>query len=462
MFQRNPELRCYIGASGQNYKAKFKMEDIKKWALKACELLKKKPIDQAEVAILGGDSTDVEIEKNKIFASSVYSNQTISIIAFVKGGMGKYSTTIYNEKDIEKAVEIVSSIALNAHPDADFKSLPFSSKYTKVENLFDHGIVSIENKKIFQWATNTIEEAINAEPDILISGTIVSASSDLFLANTNGVEVGGKTTHVSMSLFGVLRYGEDTGSAFDFDEARILKDFSPSGLGREVAKKARRQLGAKKCKGGKLSLVLGPLASASLFGVLAGACNAEDVQRKRSFLCDMKGKQIASKVLTINDDPLIAGGLNSNFFDGEGTAHKRILLLENGILKTYLYNSYTAGKSGEENTGHATFGGGILPTNLIPRLGNRSSREIISEIKEGIYIDNTSIHPEMASGDFSQPIDFGFKIENGRLAYPLKETMIGGNFLELLRNIEEISSDYRAEPGTIMPTIKVREIMVSG
>ncbi len=226
--------------------------------------------------------------------------------------------------------------------------------------------------------------------------------------------------------------------------------------------KARRQLGARKCKGGKLPLVLGPLTSESLLGTLASACNAEDVQRKRSFLCGMKGKQIASKVLTINDDPLIPGGLHSGSFDGEGTAHKRVLLLENGVLKTYLHNSYTAGKSGEENTAHATFGGGISATNLVPQLGKRSSKEIISEIKEGIYIDSTSIHPDTASGDFSQPIDFGFKIENGEITYPLKETMIGGNFLELLRNIEEISSDYRTEPGTIMPTIKVREILVSG
>jgi PmbA protein len=136
--------------------------------------------------------------------------------------------------------------------------------------------------------------------------------------------------------------------------------------------------------------------------------------------------------------------------------------LEKGVLKTYLHNSYTSGKSGEENTGHATFGGGISATNLIPQLGKRTAKQIISEIKEGIYIDNTSIRPDTASGDFSQPIDFGFKIENGQIAYPLKETIIGGNFLELLKNIEEISSDYRAEPGSIMPTIKVKEIIVSG
>lgn len=440
----------------------MKDKDIEKWVLKACELLKKKPVDQAEVAVFGGDDIEVEIEKNKISSSAMHSNKTISIVAFSKGGRGRYSTTIYNKEDIEKAVDIVSSITVNTHPDPDFRTLPFPSKYPKVENLFDEKLVSLEKKQIFLWATNAIEEALDIEPNIIISGEVTLSLGEGFLANTNDIKIGNKTTHLSMSLFGVLRHGNDTGSGFDFDEASILKDFTPLGLGVEVAKKAREQLGARKCKGGKFPVVLGPLTSASLFGTLAFACNAENVQRKRSFLCDMKDKQIASKILTITDDPLIPGGISSGSFDGEGTAHKKVLLLENGILKTYLHNSYTAGKSGEENTGHATFGGGISPTNLIPRLGSRASKEIIGDIKEGIYIDNASIHPDAASGDFSQPIDFGFKIENGQIAYPLKETMFGGNFLELLKNIEEISSDYRAEPGSVMPTIKVREMMVSG
>jgi PmbA protein len=436
--------------------------NIEKWALKACELLKKKPIDQAEVVVFGGSSIGVEIEKNEIFSSEMHSQQGISLIAFVKGGRGKYSTTIYDEKDIDKVVEKVTSISRSAHPDPDFKTLPFPAEYKKVKNLFDEGLVSLDKKQIFEWATNAIKEAIDVEPRIFLSGGVNSTLGESFLANTNGVRAFGKTTNVSISLFGVVRSGTDTGSAFDFDEARMLKDFSPSSLGKKVANEAKKQLGAKRCRSGKLPVVFGPLASLSLLDTLASACNAEDIQRKRSFLCDMKGKKIASEILSITDDPLIQAGLQSSPFDGEGAAHKKILLIDGGVLKTYLHSSYTAGKSGEENTAHATFGGGISHTNLVLQLGNRIAQKIIGDIKEGVYIDNMSVHPDSTSGDFSQPIDFGFKIESGKIAYPLKETMIGGNFLELLQNIEEISSDYRAEPGNIMPTIKVREMQVIG
>lgn len=439
-----------------------KVKNIERWALKACELLKKSAVDQAEVVVFGGSNIGVEIEKNKVFSSEMHSQQGISLIAFVKGGRGKYSTTIYDEKDIETAVEKVTSISRSAHPDPDFKTLPFPAEYQKIRNLFDKNLVSLNKKQIFEWATNAIEEAIDVEPRIFLSGEINCTLEESFLANTNGVRAFGKTTDISMSLFGVLRSGTDTGSAFDFDEARMLKDFSPSGLGKKVTNEAKRQLGAKRCRSGRLPVVFGPLASMSLLGTLASACNAEDIQRKRSFLCDMKGKKIASKILSITDDPLIQAGLQSSSFDGEGAVHKKILLIDEGVLKTYLHNSYTAGKSGEENTAHATFGGGISPTNLVPKLGSRIAQKIIEDVKEGVYIDNMSIHPDSTSGDFSQPIDFGFKIENGQIVYPLKETMLGGNFLELLQNIEEISSDYRAEPGSIMPTIKVGEILISG
>jgi len=438
------------------------LNSIGKYALKARDLLKKKALDQAEVIVFESRDIHIKIEKNRIFSSNLRSTRSISIRAFLKGGMGRYSTTVGRDKDIEEAVERVSLITRSVQSDPDFRSLPYPSEMRKIENLFDPEIASIEKDKIFSWATCAIEEALNRDPNIMLSGSVASSSAGYFLANTNGVEAGEKSTHISMHLFGVIRRKGETGSGFDFDEAVMLKDFSPGGLGGRVANKAIKQLGARRINGGRLPVIFGPLASEVVLGFLAGACNAEDVQRRRSFLCGMKGKKIASEVLTLFDDPLIPAGLNSSAFDGEGTPHKKITILEKGVLKTYLHNSYTSHKSGEENTAHATFGGGISPTNLIPELGKRTEEEIIKEVKEGIYIDSTSFSPDPVSGDFSQVIDFGFKIENGRLSFPLKDVMIGGNFLQLLRDIEEVSSDYREEPGSIMPTLKVREISVSG
>ncbi|MDD5454354.1 MAG: hypothetical protein PHW62_02495, partial [Candidatus Ratteibacteria bacterium] len=166
------------------------MKDIEKWAIKACELLKKKPIDQAEVFIVSGSITDVEIEKNKISSSAMHSNTTISMLAFCRGGRGKYSTTVDSEGDIEKAVNIVSAIAASAHPDPDFKTLPFPSKYPKAADLFDEKIASLEREKLFKWITGALEEALIEEPDIIMSGGVSLSSGQGFLTNTNLVAAG--------------------------------------------------------------------------------------------------------------------------------------------------------------------------------------------------------------------------------------------------------------------------------
>jgi len=151
----------------------------------------------------------------------------------------------------------------------------------------------------------------------------------------------------------------------------------------------------------------------------------------------------------------------SSPFDGEGFPHKPLVVVENGILKSYLHNSYTANKAKEPNTGHSTRGG-ISPTNIRPKLGDKTSEQIINQTKEGLYINMGSISPNPVTGEISATVDFGFKIENGELAYPVKNTMIGVNMLELLKNIDAISSDYREEPGTIMPTVRAQNIKVAG
>ena len=125
-------------------------------------------------------------------------------------------------------------------------------------------------------------------------------------------------------------------------------------------------------------------------------------------------------------------------------------------------NCYTAHKAGEANTGHGSRWGNVAPTTVIPGLGTSTADEIISDTKEGIYVNMGSIFPHPVNGEISATIDFGYKIENGKLAYPLKNTMLGINIFDLLDNLDAISSDYREEPGMIMPTIRVQDVKVAG
>jgi PmbA protein len=218
-----------------------------------------------------------------------------------------------------------------------------------------------------------------------------------------------------------------------------------------------------------MDLVLGPLASHFLlsYGVCAGL-NAESVQRDRSCFAQKRGTKIAPDFLTLADDSLVPGGIRSRASDAEGTPSRKLVLIRNGVLETYLHNAYTANKSGEENTGHADFHGirrspSISPTNVIPTLGDRTAEEILRDTERGIYVDMGFLFPNPATGDISGSVDFGFRIEGGEKIHPVKNTMIGTNIFEVLSRIDAISSDYRQnDPGSILPTIRIRDIQVAG
>ena len=143
------------------------------------------------------------------------------------------------------------------------------------------------------------------------------------------------------------------------------------------------------------------------------------------------------------------------------------VLIDRGVLTTYLHNSYTANKAGVPNTANARRHGyhgsvGIGFGNAQVDLGTRTEAELIAEIDEGIYIAWGGLQPEQASGDISATVDFGFKIEKGELAYPISTTMIGSDAFEMLGKISAISSDYREEPGSIVPSLRIDDIQVAG
>ena len=196
------------------------------------------------------------------------------------------------------------------------------------------------------------------------------------------------------------------------------------------------------------------MASGSLGGSLCWAANAESIQRKRSWAVGKRGERVASAVVSLRDEPLIPRGLGSAPFDGEGFPHRPLEVVREGVLLTYFHNSYTANKAHEPNTGHAS-NGGIAPTNIIPALGKKTAAEIIKETDSGIYVNMGGVSPNYVNGEISSVVDFGFKIERGELAYPVQNTMIAMNILDLLKNVDAISSDYREEPGAIMPTVRV-------
>jgi len=428
----------------------------------ACEVAKSEGAEWVQVTASESLDIFVELAKSSLKAASAAAGQGLSIRAFVKGGLGSVSTEALNERACRKAAKEAAQMASAAEPDPDFVALPSPEDAEEVEGLFDDRIAGLPSEKLVEVAGRNIEGAESVFGEVILSGGVGLHSAHSALANSAGVRRERKSTFLGASTFAVVKQGSDVGSFYDFDYGRRLEDVALEELGAKATRQALTFLGARHPQTRRMALVLGPLASFSLLRTLAYSASAEGIQRKRSFLTDMRGKQIVSEHLTIIDDGFIPRGLYSGTYDGEGALRRRVKIIDKGVFADLLHNSYTAGKAGEPNNGHGTSGGGISATNLRPELGKMSAEDIIKDTEEGLYINMGGLGPNPASGDVSASVDFGFKIENGRLVFPVINAMVGGHIFEILKKIDAVSSDYREEPGNIMPTIRIQDVQVVG
>jgi PmbA protein len=409
-----------------------------------------------------GRDISVTIEKTGIKTADAGQGEDLAIRVFVRGGMGYAAVSGRDPADIAEAVERAVALAKEATPDPDFKRLPAPDPAPQVEGLFDDRVAGMGVADVVRIAAANLEAAKALEPDVNLSGNVGLSVGEGALASSTGIALAVRGTDVGASIDALVKRGSDVGFFYDFDFGRFLADCRLEDVGTSAVLSARRFLGAKRIKSGRMTLVLGPLASYGFLGGVVGAANAESIQRGRSYLCDRFGEVIGSPHLTLVDDGLIPRGLHSGAHDGEGTRRRRLTVIDRGRLVSLLHNSYTAGKACTESTGHGTHSGGIGPTNLRPALGERPAAEILREVREGIYLESGELRADPASGDISASIDFGFLIRDGQLIHPVESAMIGGNIFDLLAHLDAVSSDAREEPGALMPTVRIQDVQIAG
>lgn len=240
----------------------------------------------------------------------------------------------------------------------------------------------------------------------------------------------------------------------------------PKKVGEEAARRTLRKLGAKTVKTCEAPVVFDPDAARAILGMLAGCIMGSSIWRKSSYLLGREGTEIASSMVNVVDDPLIPRAPGSRPYDGEGLASRKNVVVENGVLRTYLCDSYSARKLGRESTGNAARGGsaGVAcsTTNFVLQPGTDSNEAIVKGTKQGLYVtEMMGFGFNAVTGDFSRGAG-GFWIENGELAYPVSEVTISLNVDELWKRIDAIGSDLDLRTATAAPTIRVSRMTIAG
>jgi PmbA protein len=219
-------------------------------------------------------------------------------------------------------------------------------------------------------------------------------------------------------------------------------------------------------KTAKGPIVFDPMVANSILEHIFEGVNGDSVYRGASFLAGKLGEKIAGPNVTIIDDGTMVGGFGTSPFDGEGVPTRRTVVVENGVLKSYILNTYTAKKLGLKTTGNASRGlagtPGIGPGNYFLQPGTKTREQIIAEIPEGLYVTEFLGHgANLVTGDYSRGAS-GLWISGGQLAYPVEEITVAGNLKEMFFNISEIASDLEFRGSVASPTIRIDGLMVGG
>jgi PmbA protein len=254
---------------------------------------------------------------------------------------------------------------------------------------------------------------------------------------------------------------------YHFTARRHLAELDPPAeVGREAARRTLRKLGARSVATCEVPVVFDPDAARSILGLLAGCVMGSSIWRKSSYLVGREGTRVASDLVSVVDDPLIARAPGSRPFDGEGLASRKNVVVERGVLRTYLCDSYSARKLGRESTASAARGGGagVGPgtSNFVLQPGTDSNRAIVEGTRRGLYVtEMMGFGFNAVTGDFSRGAA-GFWIEGGELAYPVSEVTISLNVDELWQSIDAVGSDLDMRTSTASPTIRVAKMTVAG
>lgn len=290
------------------------------------------------------------------------------------------------------------------------------------------------------------------------------------IASSLGVEAAHRSTICSASAFALAADGDETRTGYGFSVGRSLADLDLETIPRDAADRACRLLGARKPPSRRLAVVLDPLVTRSVLGVLAAALNGEAVLKGRSMFAERLGEQVAAPSVVLVDDPTDPRALGATPHDAEGVATRPVHLIDGGVLQGFLQNVWTARRAGLTTTGSAVRGGfkstpgvGARALRLAP--GTRSPDAVIGDVREGLYVQSVSgLHSgtNPVSGDFSVGAD-GLMIRDGALAEPVHELTIASTLPRMLLDLAEVADDLTFLPGSAAGvTVLVADMTMSG
>jgi PmbA protein len=426
---------------------------------------------QGDVVMVEGDSFFVTVRLGEVEKISQAQEKRLGLRLFSGNSSASASTSDISREAIERLVDDTINMARATAQDP-FSGLPDASLLARDlpdMDLFDDAARSVSVDEKIAIALAAEKTAMEFDPRITNSegaefsnqtGRVIYASSQGFCGEYHGSTFGHSVAPVASQNGSMQRdYWYSSNRKF----ARLD---SPQSVGKKAAERVLRRLGARKIKTCEVPIVFDPDMAASLLRNLSSALSGYSLYKGASFLNGQLGNRIASELTTVWDDGTIPGALGSKPFDSEGLPITRKAVVENGVLLSYLLDTYSAKKLSMASTGNASRSigepPGVAPTNFYLAPGPHTPDAVIGSVKQGLYLTETiGFGVNLVTGDYSRGAA-GIWIENGELTFPVEEVTIAGNLKDMFQNIEMVGNDLEMRGRLAAPTLKISQMTVAG
>lgn len=437
------------------------MQDLIGYAIKEAESL---GASDAEVYAAASSESEVFIENNDVKQAKSHKTSSMGIRVLLNGAVGFYSINTLTKNRIKAAVETAVKIARTSPPDK-FHGLPGKSKPKPLQGIYDKKAESFTASNAAKKAAEMLDVAKSYDNRVSVdSGNFTAGVETRWLVNSNGMKLSERLSGFSWSIMGMAVDGTDV-SSFDFQlgGSHSVKGIDVRPAATEFAGTVINSLGPEKIESFKGEMLLTPSAFNEMIEeVISHSISSDSVQKKSSHFAGKIGRQVSSDLLTLEDDATNIEGLGASAFDREGVIHRKNVVIKKGVLKQFLYNTYTAKKDGVSSTGNASGSTNSPPsvstTNFVIRPGKQSLDNLVSEMKKGIFVSRFSGNVNPVNGDFSGVVKGGRLVRNGTLEHAVKEVMVAGNVFEALRRLNGVSKERKIIYDSILPYMRFDHI----
>ncbi len=451
--------------------------DLESLTADVVALAMKAGASDAEAVVREGDEFSVTVRMGEVETLKESGSRGLGLRVFLGTRSASTSTSDLSAEGIRQLVDGAVALARVTEEDP-FSGLADTAEFGALPgdlHLHFDDVYSLAGSERIEWARRCEAAAMAADKRITNSdgGSFEASTGRKVLANSRGFVGGYRTSYagVSAAPLAVDENGQMQRDGWWSSARSFALLESPEAVGAEAARRTVRRLGARKVPTQRVPIVFAAEVARSLIGSVFEAASGDSIWRHASFLAGKLGKEIGVAGLNIVDDhtmllPAGVGGFGTSPFDGEGLPSLRNIVVENGVLRSYLLNTYTARKLGMTSTHNASRGlagtPGIGCGNLYLEPGTLTAEEIIAEVPAGLYVTGLmGFGTNLVTGDYSRGAT-GLWIENGELTHAVEEITIAGNLAEMLRNVTAIGNDLVFRGSVASPTIRIDGMTIAG